>query len=201
MFGRRNPDQSSDNQTMPLKSDLDLDMLDDLPDILPDQPDKPAPAPAEPPQADQSPDDPAWQDATSAMLGPSVTQLLREAEATPQQPTDEEVSSPFERAPAINTQFLFYSPAGRPDVERIVEAEPATAPTSYSLVWPQRSPVSPVIDKPTTPAAPVAAPDRARVVAESVIGPDDFFDGRYRSERGVRIQGNARGSIESRQYI
>jgi cytoskeletal protein CcmA (bactofilin family) len=34
-----------------------------------------------------------------------------------------------------------------------------------------------------------------------VIGPDDFFDGRYRSERGVRIQGNARGSIESRQYI
>ena len=34
-----------------------------------------------------------------------------------------------------------------------------------------------------------------------MIGPDDFFDGRYRSERGVRIQGNARGSIESRQYI
>src|SRR6185295_13561485 len=41
----------------------------------------------------------------------------------------------------------------------------------------------------------------ARPIAESVIGPDDFFDGRYRSERGVRIQGNARGSIESRQYI
>ena len=34
-----------------------------------------------------------------------------------------------------------------------------------------------------------------------MIGPDDFFDGRYRSERGVRIQGNVRGSIESRQYI
>ena len=39
------------------------------------------------------------------------------------------------------------------------------------------------------------------MASESVIGPDDFFDGRYRSERGVRIQGNARGSIESRQYI
>lgn len=37
--------------------------------------------------------------------------------------------------------------------------------------------------------------------AESVIGPDDFFDGNYRSERGVRIQGTARGAIESRQYI
>ena len=50
-----------------------------------------------------------------------------------------------------------------------------------------------------SPAAEPAA--RARPIAESVIGPDDFFDGRYRSERGVRIQGNARGSIESRQYI
>ncbi|NOK62210.1 MAG: polymer-forming cytoskeletal protein [Chloroflexi bacterium AL-W] len=38
-------------------------------------------------------------------------------------------------------------------------------------------------------------------VAESVIGPDDFFDGTYRSERGVRIQGSVRGSIESQQYI
>jgi cytoskeletal protein CcmA (bactofilin family) len=42
---------------------------------------------------------------------------------------------------------------------------------------------------------------RPRAISESVIGPDDFFDGHYRSERGVRIQGNARGSIESHQYI
>lgn len=42
---------------------------------------------------------------------------------------------------------------------------------------------------------------QVQAAVESVIGPDDFFDGRYRSERGVRIEGNARGSIESRQYI
>jgi cytoskeletal protein CcmA (bactofilin family) len=54
-----------------------------------------------------------------------------------------------------------------------------------------------------TPAATSgsASVGRAKSSSESVIGPDDFFDGRYRSERGVRIQGNARGSIESRQYI
>ena len=65
------------------------------------------------------------------------------------------------------------------------------------------------------PIRPASAPPAANMIAatasmpasrpkppsESVIGPDDFFDGRYRSERGVRIQGNARGSIESRQYI
>ena len=201
MFGRRNPDRPSDNQTMPLKSDLDLDMLDDLPDILPDQPAKPATPPAAPPQADQSPDDPSWE-AAPAMLGPSVTQLLREAEATPQQPpADEEVSSPFERAPAITTQFPSYSPVDQPNAETIIEAEPAPAEPAHVIALPEPSPVAPVIDEPTTPAAPAAAPDRARIVAESVIGPDDFFDGRYRSERGVRIQGNARGSIESRQYI
>ena len=48
---------------------------------------------------------------------------------------------------------------------------------------------------PTSDVAPRSRP------AESVIGPDDFFDGNYRSARGVRIQGTARGSIESRQYI
>lgn len=52
---------------------------------------------------------------------------------------------------------------------------------------------------PNPPSTSDTAP-RARP-SESVIGPDDFFDGNYRSERGVRIQGNARGSIESRQYI
>jgi cytoskeletal protein CcmA (bactofilin family) len=52
------------------------------------------------------------------------------------------------------------------------------------------------------PAAATQVPSaRTKQISESVIGPDDFFDGRYRSERGVRIQGNARGSIESRQYI
>jgi cytoskeletal protein CcmA (bactofilin family) len=55
--------------------------------------------------------------------------------------------------------------------------------------------------KNTTSAISSALLSQVQAIAESVIGPDDFFDGRYRSERGVRIQGNARGSIESRQYI
>jgi cytoskeletal protein CcmA (bactofilin family) len=63
----------------------------------------------------------------------------------------------------------------------------------------------PTISQPPRPVAPVPSekpqPVRLKPSSESVIGPDDFFDGRYRSERGVRIQGNARGSIESRQYI
>jgi cytoskeletal protein CcmA (bactofilin family) len=207
MFGRRDPDRPSDNQTMPLKSDLDLDMLDDLPDILPDEPAKPA-TPATPPvapaNAEQAPDDPAWQAAAPAMLGPSVTQLLREAEAAPQRPADEEVPSLFEPAPAITTQFS-YIPAAQPEAEPIIEAEPASAAPAYPFPAPEPSPAAPVIEEPVAPpalAAPAAASvDRARIVAESVIGTDDFFDGRYRSERGVRIQGNARGSIESRQYI
>lgn len=39
MFGRRNPDRPLDQHVPALKSDLDLDMLDDLPEI-------PAPAPS-----------------------------------------------------------------------------------------------------------------------------------------------------------
>lgn len=52
-----------------------------------------------------------------------------------------------------------------------------------------------------TSAISSALLSQVQAAVESVIGPDDFFDGRYRSERGVRIEGNARGSIESRQYI
>ncbi len=104
MFGRRNPDRPTDHQTMPLKSDLDLDMLDDLPDILPDEPAKPAAPPASPAQAEQVHDDSAWQ-AAPTMLGPSVTQLLREAEALPQQPATSEMPQPLEPTPAITTQF------------------------------------------------------------------------------------------------
>src|SRR5581483_10041260 len=104
MFGRRNPDRPLDNQTMPLKSDLDLDMLDDLPDIQAADPAKPARPPAEPQAEDM-----AWQAATPSMLGPSVTQLLREAEATPQQrPADDGLSSLFGSAPADTTQYSAY---------------------------------------------------------------------------------------------
>ena len=36
---------------------------------------------------------------------------------------------------------------------------------------------------------------------ESIIGPDDFFNGNYRSERGVRVQGRVEGSVESARHI
>ena len=36
---------------------------------------------------------------------------------------------------------------------------------------------------------------------ESVIGPEDYFSGNYRSERGVRVQGRVEGSVESRGHI
>ncbi|HJZ47432.1 MAG TPA: polymer-forming cytoskeletal protein [Roseiflexaceae bacterium] len=175
MFGRRNPDRPLD---VPLPDEhdteeLNLDLLDDLPDILeadsarPAESVPPVPAPQEQPAAPAP--DPAWQASTPSILGPSVTRMLQtraEEEAVPR--TD--LGSP-----------------------------------------PPRTPVPPVFQNPPPVAAPVmqqaaaAAPaepaQRTRAIAESVIGPDDFFDGRYRSERGVRIQGNARGSIESRQYI
>jgi cytoskeletal protein CcmA (bactofilin family) len=68
---------------------------------------------------------------------------------------------------------------------------PSQAPRQEAPPAPAQEPI----------VATQAQPARTQQVSESVIGPDDFFDGRYRSERGVRIQGNARGSIESRQYI
>ncbi len=36
---------------------------------------------------------------------------------------------------------------------------------------------------------------------ESIIGPDDFFNGHYRSERGVRVQGRVEGAVESKGHI
>lgn len=36
---------------------------------------------------------------------------------------------------------------------------------------------------------------------ESIIGPEDFFNGNYRSERGVRVQGRVEGAVESKGHI
>jgi cytoskeletal protein CcmA (bactofilin family) len=36
---------------------------------------------------------------------------------------------------------------------------------------------------------------------ESIIGPDDFFNGNYKSERGVRVQGRVEGAVESKGHI
>ncbi|MFN8504769.1 polymer-forming cytoskeletal protein [Kouleothrix sp.] len=83
-----------------------------------------------------------------------------------------------------------WAPIAEPEPPAPAPAAPAPAPAAPA----------PKAAAPELPAA-VVAPVPARPNAESVIGPDDFFDGHYRSERGVRIQGAARGAIESRQYI
>ncbi len=204
MFGRRNPDRPLD---LPLPDrqeleDLNLDLLDDLPDIMETEKSQPvesapvAPAPPEPPAAPVDAPaaapatEPAWQPAPS-ILGPSVTRMLQTRADTP--PAEDAVprtdlSSPPPRTPAPPVFQTPPSPAPAAPFAQpaAVPAPPAAAPLP---------PVAPVAAA-TVPARPAARP-----IAESVIGPDDFFDGRYRSERGVRIQGNARGSIESRQYI
>lgn len=36
---------------------------------------------------------------------------------------------------------------------------------------------------------------------ESIVGPDDFFNGAYKSQRGVRVQGRVEGSIESKGHV
>jgi cytoskeletal protein CcmA (bactofilin family) len=185
MFGRRNPDRPLDApQQMPQEGDLDLDMLDELPDIP-----APAAAPSQEPREEPPPSDPVWHAATPSILGPSVTRLLQEAEATHIRPEDAALPvAPTPPAPAETqrtpvTQQLFPLPQAQPEPSLADPAPRAAAPGAQPAV------------------ANGALATRQRPVAESVIGPDDFFDGRYRSERGVRIQGNARGSIESRQYI
>ena len=179
MFGRRNPDRPLD---LPLPAgqeieDLNLDLLDDLTDIVEPENAKPADrAPAAPVTSEQPAApvaEPAWQPAPS-ILGPSVTRMLQ---TRPETTLAEEDAVP---------RTDLSSPPPRTPVPPVFQVPPPT-------------PAAPVTQPTTIPAAEPAA--RARQIAESVIGPDDFFDGRYRSERGVRIQGNARGSIESRQYI
>ena len=193
MFGRRNPDRPLD-LPLPDRSeieDLNLDLLDDLTDIAEPENAKPAesapvaPAPTEQPVAPAT--EATWQPAPS-ILGPSVTRML-------QTPPPEENAVP---------RTDLSSPPPRTPVPPVFQVSPP-APVAAPFAQPAPIPAPPVVATPVsaavpTPPAPAARPT-ARPVAESVIGPDDFFDGRYRSERGVRIQGNARGSIESRQYI
>jgi cytoskeletal protein CcmA (bactofilin family) len=205
MFGRRNPDRPLD---LPLPAgqeieDLNLDLLDDLTDIEPEnaKPAEGAPAapgiptqggvPTEQPAAPAT--EPAWQP-TPSILGPSVTRMLQ----TPPPPAEEDtvprtdLSSPPPRTPV---PAVFQVP---PAAAAAAYAQPAAAPAPPTAATPIAT--TPPAAAAPAPAAPAARP-AGRPIAESVIGPDDFFDGRYRSERGVRIQGNARGSIESRQYI
>jgi cytoskeletal protein CcmA (bactofilin family) len=181
MFGRRNPDQPHDIPSEPaIEDELDLDMLEEVAPATPATPAtlaEPVLAEPEPVATPEPQPDPAWQAATPTILGPSVTRLLQEAEAARQRPA--ETVSP--------------APAAAPITQRLAPFEAPPQPAQVAAPAPVSPPVAAPANGTTTA--------RSRAIAESVIGPDDFFDGRYRSERGVRIQGNARGSIESRQYI
>ena len=95
--------------------------------------------------------------------------------------------SPFERA--WQNEPVSYQP-------NVPQPTPFVPPPALAP-----APFSSAVAAPTAAPTPAVAPLTARLVSESVIGPDDFFDGNYRSERGVRLQGTVRGSIESRQYI
>lgn len=143
-------------------------------DLLPDLPDiaPPTREPAPRPAPAEPPSDPSWYAGAPASYAP-----------TPPAPA---ATQPLPAPPA--TQPLPTLPATQP---LPTTDEPAPQPAAWS---PQPATV------PVAPREPAAAP-RPKTATESVIGPDDFFDGSYRSERGVRIQGAARGSIESRQYI
>jgi len=200
MFGRRNPDRPLDSpQPEPTDTDLDLDLLDDLPDILAEdaesaesetqtsQPEERTSAEPEP--ADAQPSDPAWHASAPSILGSSVTRVLNaQPEATQPPEADDQV-------PRTDLS----SPPPRTPVVPVYQTTPLSATTVSGVPQPAASTPSQTQPSAATASEPTVL--RGRASAESVIGPDDFFDGRYRSERGVRIQGNARGSIESRQYI
>lgn len=177
MFGRRNPDTPPATlPPTPPEDELNLDLLPDIPDLP--SPERAAP-PAErielPPPL---PGDPAWYASApvTPALSPAVTQRLPIPAAPPAESS---------AAPPI------LEPAAPP------AAPPAPAPLPSAASSPAPSPAAAITSALMKSAGAQPQPQ----TAESVIGPDDFFDGRYRSERGVRIQGNARGSIESRQYI
>jgi cytoskeletal protein CcmA (bactofilin family) len=118
--------------------------------------------------------------------------------------------TPPEPAPEPPPSDPAWHASAQPPAPPPWEAPTAPAPATPSPTAPEASAPT-LVDIPPVPVLrPAAAPPatsgststgRSKMSSESVIGPDDFFDGRYRSERGVRIQGNARGSIESRQYI
>jgi cytoskeletal protein CcmA (bactofilin family) len=197
MFGRRNPDRPlNSTPPAPTESDLDLDLLEDLPDTsaLTPAPAEPEAPPNELPDEPPAANDPSWHASTPTLLSPSVTRLLQ-AEAASQRS-----SSPAEAAIAPQSP----APAAPVTQQLIPVPPPAVAPVAAPTppaVAPTAAPLPSLGGAAPAPPTLVASAARTRAVAESVIGPDDFFDGRYRSERGVRIQGNARGSIESRQYI
>src|SRR5258706_11496838 len=179
MLARRPPDQPPDSHPPAAptpEADIDLDFLPDLPPI-------PPPARREP-EVEPPPADPAWH----ASAAPTSTPT-----PTPREKPARSILAPPPREKAAQAEPPSPAPADPAALTQVAPASVSPLATHPSIALPPRPAVSTASDKP--------APARLKPTSESVIGPDDFFDGRYRSERGVRIQGNARGSIESRQYI
>jgi cytoskeletal protein CcmA (bactofilin family) len=67
-----------------------------------------------------------------------------------------------------------------------------TAPSAPSIPAPQ-----PAVAQQITTPQPIAA----RSPEESLVAPEDTFEGQLRTTRGVRVMGTVRGGIESSQYV
>ena len=152
MFGRRNPDRPLD---LPLPDgqemeDLNLDLLDDLPDIVePRTPSRPRvrrPLPCRRSSPPRRRAEPAWQPAPS-ILGPSVTRMLQTRADTP--PTEED---------AVPRTDLS-SPPPRTPVPPVFQVPPPTPAAPFAQ--PAPIPAPPVAAAPLAPAVPAARRRRA----------------------------------------
>lgn len=85
------------------------------------------------------------------------------------------------------------------------DSPPIASPASQTQANPTTQNISPggLSWKPMRQTNEEWRPQRSSAITgeESVIGPDDFFNGNYRSERGVRVQGRVEGSVESKGHI
>ncbi|KAB8144322.1 polymer-forming cytoskeletal protein [Chloroflexia bacterium SDU3-3] len=153
--------------------------------------DSPLPAAPASPTEDDSVDLDILPDLPDMLLASKPAERAPQGEPASFQPN---IPTPSVFVPTMPSGPAPFSLSGTASVAQPSPA-PAPAPTStFSTSVPTSFAAAPA---PT----PAPAAMRPKSGVESVIGPEDFFDGNYRSERGVRLQGTARGSIESRQYI
>lgn len=84
----------------------------------------------------------------------------------------------------------------RTPAEATLEGQPKAAPHPHTNL---RVPSDANLT--VTRAAGIPAPSAAADEVESIIGPTTIVDGKYHCENGVRIQGTAKGEIESSKVI
>lgn len=150
-----------------------------------------------------APASPTEDDSVDLDILPDLPEMLLASKPAERAPQTEQASfqpnipTPSVFVPTMPSGPAPFSLSGTASVAQ-PSATPAPAPTS---TFSTSVPTSFAVAAPTAPAASTPVAMRPKSGVESVIGPEDFFDGSYRSERGVRLQGTARGSIESRQYI